>query len=83
VTSNSINNSEESGIWMDGTSNTVSKNKIEEAPIGIHAACGNTVAVTGSTKNTFLNVPQPTDLETCLGSISSLGSARANASPAK
>jgi parallel beta-helix repeat protein len=61
VSNNGITNSDESGIWVDGTSNIVTKNSINEAPIGIHAACGNTVPTSGSTRNTFYNVPLPTD----------------------
>ncbi len=61
ISNNSITNSDESGIWVDGTTNTVTKNSINEAPIGIHAACGNTVPISGTTKNTFYNVPLPLD----------------------
>ena len=66
ISNNSITNSDESGIWVDGTSNSVTKNKINETPIGIHAACGNTVPTSGASKNTFFNVPQPTDIGPCV-----------------
>jgi hypothetical protein len=84
ITGNGIGISDESGIWVDGTSNNIFKSRINEAPIGIHAACGNVIG-TGSNKNTFLNVPVPTDVETCLTSlaVASAGSARSpKASPA-
>jgi hypothetical protein len=77
ITGNGIGISDESGIWVDGTSNNIFKSRINEAPIGIHAACGNVIG-TGSNKNTFYNVPVPTDVETCLTSVAvaAVGSAR-------
>ena len=83
ISNNSITNSDESGIWVDGTTNTVTKNSINEAPIGIHAACGNTVPISGTTKNTFYNVPQPTDLVVCALSLEAEVKAAAHASPVK
>jgi hypothetical protein len=84
ISNNIITNSDESGIWVDGTLNSVTKNKINETPIGIHAACGNIVPLTGTTRNTFYNVPVETDIETCILSLSGSseeGHPAANASP--
>jgi parallel beta-helix repeat protein len=84
ISNNTITNSDESGIWVDGTSNSITKNKINETPIGIHAACGNIVPPSGTSKNTFYNVPVETDIETCslpLSGSSEGGHPAANASP--
>jgi parallel beta-helix repeat protein len=69
ISNNTVTNSDESGIWVDGSSNVVTKNKINEAPIGIHAACGNTVPTAGSSKNTFYNVQQETDIAACAAAL--------------
>jgi parallel beta-helix repeat protein len=61
VNGNTITNSDESGIWVDGAVNTVTKNKIHEAPIGVHHAEGNIVPAGGSGRNTFFNVAVPLD----------------------
>jgi hypothetical protein len=68
VANNSVWSSDESGIWVDGTGNAINKNKLVEAPIGIHAACGNTIG-TGTTKNTFFDISTLTDEESCLASL--------------
>jgi parallel beta-helix repeat protein len=60
INGNTITNSDESGIWVDGAVNTITKNRISEAPIGVHHADTNIVP-TGNGKNTFLNVPVPLD----------------------
>jgi parallel beta-helix repeat protein len=78
ISNNSITNSDESGIWVDGASNVVTKNKINETPIGIHATCANTVPTSGTTKNTFFNVPQPTDIGPCVLGFDAPGGGEGN-----
>lgn len=84
ISNNAITHSDESGIWVDGTSNIVTKNSVNEAPIGIHACSGNTVPTSGTTKNTFYNVPQLTDIVVCaLGLGATERNPAAHASPVK
>ena len=74
ISNNSITNSDESAIWIDGTSNVVTKNKINETPIGIHAACGNTVPASGTSRNTFYNVPVVDDQSCAATTLTSFAS---------
>ena len=84
ISNNGITNSDESGIWVDGTLNIVTKNSINEAPIGIHAECGNTVPTSGSTRNTFYNVPQRTEGPVCpVGLGAAVVAPAAHASPVR
>ena len=68
VALNSIGTSDESAIWVDGTGNFINKNKLIEAPVGIHAACGNSIG-TGSNKNSFFDIFTTTDEEVCKASV--------------
>lgn len=85
IANNVITNSDESGIWVDGTSNIVRRNEINETPIGIHAACGNTLPTSESARNTYYNVAQETDIESCVLTLSAAsegaGHPAAHASP--
>jgi hypothetical protein len=83
IQANAIVNSDEAGIWVDGTGNSITKNKINEAPIGIHHACGNSAPVTTSAKNVFYNVAVAVDAETCVASASAARAASVAASPAR
>ena len=58
VLSNSIFDSDESGVYLSGDTNTVQKNVINEAPIGVLVGdgTGNVITLTGAGKNTFYNV---------------------------
>jgi len=55
VDANSITNSDESGIFIDGNSNTVTENRINEAPIGILKTSGSVGNLING--NYFFNTP--------------------------
>jgi parallel beta-helix repeat protein len=60
ILGNDVTNSAESGIFLDGEGNTVRRNRINEAPIGIWSFSGlNTVPITGLGRNTTFNVTFP------------------------
>jgi parallel beta-helix repeat protein len=57
ILGNDVTNSAEAGIFLDGEGNTVRRNRINEAPIGIWNFSGlNTVPTTGLGRNTTFNV---------------------------
>jgi hypothetical protein len=73
VRANDVSHSEESGITIDGTGNTVRNNRINEAPIGIWDFIGaNTIPTTGGQRNTFFNVGVPVHIGATPPTISSL-----------
>ena len=57
VMANNLTHSDESGIFIDGTSNTARRNRINESPIGIWSFSGtNTIPASGFQANKFFNV---------------------------
>jgi parallel beta-helix repeat protein len=60
VRSNNVTNSDGAGIFVEGSGNRLSRNRINEAPIGIWDwTGGNTVVTAGGNRNTFVNVGVP------------------------
>ena len=57
IQGNVLSHSDEAGIFLDGNGNTVRRNTVNEAPIGIWNFGGtNTIATTGFQMNHFFNV---------------------------
>lgn len=55
ISHNTITDSDESGMYVEGNNNVITANRIQDAPIGIWLADGTGNQTTG---NTFLNTPE-------------------------
>jgi copper-binding protein NosD len=59
IQANALSHSDEAGIFIDGNGNTVRRNSVNEAPIGIWNFNGtNTIPATGYQMNHFFNVAE-------------------------
>jgi parallel beta-helix repeat protein len=59
IQANALSHSDEAGIFIDGNGNTVRRNTVNEAPIGIWSFSGtNTIPATGFQMNHFFNVAE-------------------------
>ena len=60
VMSNNVTNSDGAGIFLEGNGNSLRKNRINEAPVGIWNWSGsNSIVTSGGNRNTFVNVGVP------------------------